>query len=193
MGTVRYIDGARVTLNCPLRIITMTEMTTIFCVEISNIMYTQCTYALKCLFTVKRKWERKRSSKSIRPKTKFTLNWPLNMAITSVKIKRGNQHSIRRQLNLIPMPFSVFPILQRKSPGTRLVLTYAVKGQEWGEVIRGRVSRSVTRTVDLPLQPDKYPLVSVEPPLNSVRARVVWCHSLRAHSLQLRPLPGFAL
>lgn len=46
MGTVRYIDGARVTLNCPLRIITMTEMTTILCVEISNIMYTQCTYAL---------------------------------------------------------------------------------------------------------------------------------------------------
>ena len=68
------------------------------------------------------------SSKSIRQKTKFTLNGPRNMTISSVKIKRSNQHSIGRQLNLIPRSFSASPIFERKSPGTRLALTYAVKG-----------------------------------------------------------------
>ena len=76
----------------------------------------------------KKRKEGKRSSKSIRQKIKFTLNWPLKMTINSVRIKRSKKPSIGRQLNLIPRSFSASPIFQRKSPGTRLVLTYTVKG-----------------------------------------------------------------
>ena len=49
------------------------------------------------------------------------------MQISSVKIERSDQHSSRRPLNLIPRSFSASPIFERKSPGTRLALTYAVK------------------------------------------------------------------
>ena len=68
------------------------------------------------------------SSNSIRQKTNFILNRPLNMTITSVKIKRSDQHSIRRQLNLNSVTFSASPSFRRKSPGKRLLLTYVVKG-----------------------------------------------------------------
>lgn len=101
------------------------------------------------------------------------------MTINRVKIKRSKEHSIGRQLNLIPRSFSASPIFERKSPGTRLVLTYAVKGTG--------MRRSHTRQSQSPSDKDgglTAPTWLVPTCLRrastSVRTYVVWCHSPRA-------------
>ena len=101
------------------------------------------------------------------------------MTISSVKIKRSDQHSTRRQLNLIPRSFSASPIFERKSPGTRLALTYAVKG--------AGMRRSDTRQSQSSSDKDGAltALTWLVPTClrwasTSARTRVVWWHSPRA-------------